>query len=285
MTSLEGFELSAPPKPFRSIVAAQSSPAITDFEDPRSPKVQPAAKQAFLRFEGFGRNPTVPSQTLAKSVTSYPRSPYPSAPGHPEADARWPKDRDTDDGLAPRNRSSSLELPKRNKKGLTLAAPFVTPHVPTPSLGPPVPSINNGKKPAPLDTETRLSQAFWEVVSLEEAEKSADEVMVTALEYPASAVQCGEIMDSQPQIMYGDADGVLWSPGLPESDAAVDNIRDSLMSPGKRSSLRKIVRKDFTAPSPNDPFAAFPSFAAVMERGSLESVIAYPSRAALQCGI
>jgi len=39
VTSLEDFKLSAPPKPFRSFSAVQNSPAITDFEDPRSPKV------------------------------------------------------------------------------------------------------------------------------------------------------------------------------------------------------------------------------------------------------
>lgn len=297
VTALEGFKLSAPPKPFRSIDSAQNSPAVTDFEDPRSPKVQPAAKHAALRFAAFNSNQTVtrPSQTLAKSLSSYPRSPYPSAPLTPTAKAeggtQWPKDRDANDSLGHRNRSSSLELPRRNKKGLTLASSTVTPaHTPS-SPGRSVfsPSVNGVKKPAPLDLEIRLSQDFWESLSLEEAENTADEVMVTALEYPGPEVEfVGKIdMDmhtSHPQIMYASADGALWSPGIPKPGAALDKIRESLLSPGKRSSFGGIVRKDFTAPSPNDPFAAFPSFTAAIEMGSLGGAITYPSRVVLECG-
>jgi len=270
VTSLEDFKLSAPPKPFRSISAAQNSPAITDFEDPRSPKVQPAAKQNLLRFATLTSNQTAirPSQTLASSLASYPRSPYPSAPIVPTEHANIVV---TEDSPTQRARASSLELPKRNKKGLTLGPSFITPVVPTPSsLGRSIfsPSINEGKIPAPLDLESRLNEAFWNSVSLEESD---DEVMVTALEYPSSAVE--------PQIMYASADGALWSPALPKPGAAVNRIRESLMSPGKRSSFSGIVRKDFTAPTPNDPFAAFPSFAAAME---VDSAITYPSRVVLE---
>lgn len=277
VTSLEDFKLSAPPKPFRSISsAAQGSPAVTDFEDPRSPKVQPAAKQNLLRFATFTsshQTVTRPSRTLASSMASYPRSPYPSAP-------LVPSEQQANDVVAvdQRARASSLELPRRNKKGLTLGGPIFPVAAPTPSsLGRSVfsPSVNNqGKVPAPLDLESRLSEDFWKSLSLEESAKSDDEVMVTALEYPSSAVD-----DSQ--IMYGSADGALWSPALPKPGAAVNRIRESLMSPpGKRLSFGgMIIRKDFTAPTPNDPFAAFPSFAAAME---LDSAITYPSRVVLE---
>jgi len=267
LTSLEDFKLSAPPRPFRSISAAQNSPAITDFEDPRSPKVQPAAKQQnLLRFAALTSNKTATraSQTLASSLASYPRSPYPSAPLVPTEHAN---DVATVDNPTHRVRASSLDLPKRNKKGLTLG-PSVTSVVPTPSsLGRSVfsPSVNEG---APLDLESRLNEAFWNAVSLEESD---DEVMVTALECPSSAVE--------PQIMYASADGALWSPAVPKPGAAASRIRESLMSPGKRSSFSDIVRKDFTAPTPNDPFAAFPSFAAAME---VDSPITYPSRVVLE---
>ena len=269
VTSLEDFKLSAPPKPFRSISAAQNSPAITDFEDPRSPKVQPAAKQNLLRFAALTSNQTGTrhSQTLASSLASYPRSPYPSAPLVPTEHAN---DVVTEDNPTHRARASSLELPKRNKKGLTLGPSSVIPAAPTPSsLGRSVfsPCINEGKVPAPLDMESRLNEAFWNSMSLEESD---DEVMFTALEYPSSAVE--------PQIMYASADGALWSPALPEPGAAVNRIRESLMSPNKRSSFSGIVRKDFTAPTPNDPFAAFPSFAAVME---VDRAITYPSTVVL----
>lgn len=269
MTSLEDFKLSAPPKPFRSIPAAENSPAVTDFEDPRSPKLQPAAKQNLLRFAVLTSNQTVTrqSQTLARSLASYPRSPYPSAPLVPTEEVN---DVVTEESPTHRVRASSLELPRRNKKRLILDSTSLNPIDSRPSsLGRSVfsPSIKEGKIPAPLDLESRLSEAFWKAVSLEEGD---DEVMYTALEFPTSV--------EVPQIMYGSADGAVWSAGLPKPGQVVNRIRESLMSPGKRSSFGGFVRKDFTAPTPNDPFATFPSFAAVME---VDSAITYPSRAVL----
>lgn len=269
MTTLEDFKLSAPPKPFRSISAAQNSPAITDFEDPRSPKLQTAAKQNNLRFAALTSNQTSTrhSRTLASSLASYPRSPYPSAPLVPTKEVN---DVVTEESFTQRVRASSLELPKRNKKGLTLNSTSVIPVAPTPSsLGRSVfsPSINEGKVAAPLDLESRLSEAFWKAVSLEESD---DEVMYTALEYPSEA---------EPQIMYGDADGAVWSPALPKPGAAVNRIRESLLMSSKRSSFGGFVRKDITAPTPNDPFAAFPSFTAAMK---VDSTITYPSRVVLE---
>jgi len=267
LTSSDDFKLSAPPRPFRSISAAQNSPAITDFEDPRSPKLQPAAKQNLLRFGALASNQTAtrPSKSLASSLASYPRSPYPSAPLVPTEQVNDVVSEDVN-----RARASSLDLPKRNKKGLTLGSSSVIPAAPTPSsLGRSVfsPSVNESKIPA-LDLESRLNEAFWNSVSLAESD---DEDMVTALEYPSSTVDF--------QTKHASAGGALWSPAFPKPGAAVNRIRESLMSPGKRSSFGGIVRKDFTAPTPNDPFAAFPSFAAAME---VDSVITYPSRAVLR---
>jgi len=307
--SLEGFKLSAPPKPFRSL-KYQDSPVITEFEDPRSPKLQPAAKQNAIRFAAFsGDQPLArPRKDLSKSMTSFPRSPYPSAPITPSEETtetgdmetrgrtsarQWPKNRDADDSLpARRSRASSLDERKRNKKGLTIAARQTagafTP-IPSPLaqsfVSPVVGSINRAKKPAPLDLDaqaaSRLSQDFWQSVSIEAED---DEPMVTALEYPESAVEYEEKVDmaaAAPQIMYGGADGVLWSPALPQPSAAVNKIRESLMSPAKRTSFGGIIRKDFTAPTPNDPFAAFPSFASTMQMGNIDGAITYPPRVVL----
>jgi hypothetical protein len=230
--------------------------------------VKPAAKENnLLRFTAIASNETATrqGQTLASALASYPRSPYPSAPLVSAEHANY---QGAEDSPTHRARASSLELPKRNKKGLTLG-PSITSAAPTPSsLGRSVfsPSISEDKVPAPLDLESRLNEAFWNSISLEKSD--GDEVMVTALEYPSSAVD--------PQIMYASADGALWSPALPKPGAAINRIRESLMSPGKRSSsFSDIVRKDFTAPTPNDPFAAFPSFAAAME-------VTYPSRVVLE---
>lgn len=127
------------------------------------------------------------------------------------------------------------------------------------------------------------------------------ETMFTALEepYPESAVLYEATQDAQlesataPQILYAGPDGVptnsnsppvpmsasletpLWSPGIPRRGAAVRKLRESLLSPGVAMVGRSVARKEITAPSPNDPFAAFPSFAATLE-GDV-SAIRYPA--------
>jgi hypothetical protein len=128
--------------------------------------------------------------------------------------------------------------------------------------------------------------------------------MFTALEYPESAVLYEATQDAQlesatgPQILYAGADGVplpvpsvpsssslgldtpLWSPGLPTRGLAARKIRESLLSPAvKRVSFRDVQRKDITAPSPNDPFAAFPSFAAALGGSELRYPAPVVSRA------
>jgi len=330
--SIEGFRLSAVPKPFRSL-SYVASPVITDFEDPRSPKLPaPVAgkenRNSSVRFAPFSSLPSDkrPSKGLGKSLSSYPRSPYPSAPVSPSEEKalgssqaaleldmemetrgrQWPRNRGPNDNITVRNRAraraSSLEehRNKRNKKGLTLSngrmntvASFMgnaafTP-IPSPLgrgiFSPSVSSLNRRNKPAPLAIDS-LSEAFWHSVSLESSAPSVDEPMVTALEYPESAVEYEEKLDmtlraaAQPPLMYAAADGALWSPALPVAGAKVERIRESLMSPAPaRMPESKIVRRDFTAPSPNDPFASFPSFAAAMENGT--EGIRYPPRVAL----
>jgi hypothetical protein len=150
-------------------------------------------------------------------------------------------------------------------------------------------SLNRSRKPAPLALGSdsaesdKLSNAFWNSVSIE----SPNEPMVTALEYPESAVEYEEKVDivirsaSQPPLMFGNADGVLFSPGLPKPHSRVEKLRETIQqvtSPSvKKSSFMPVARKEVTAPSPNDPFAAFPSFGAVLERVGVESPIRYPA--------
>jgi len=303
-------------------MAYQPSPVITDFEDPRSPKLQPAtdvtgskASNA-IRFAKMTnvQGPTKPSRDLDMALSSYPRSPYPSAPLSPsDADSEmesrgrsWTRTRTPDENVSgparARARARSLEQRgnKRNKKGLTLGgranpsngALTFTP-IPSPlaqSFSPavtmPTSSLNRPHKPAPLALDAdsagsdQLSNAFWNSVTMEA--ESADQPMVTALEYPESAIEYEEKIDieirsaSQPPLMFAGADGVLFSPGLPKPRAAIDKIRASLsqalMSPGVKNSFGSVMRKDITAPSPNDPFAAFPSFGA-----ALQGAIQYPA--------
>jgi len=256
--STEGFRLSAAPKIFRSLsLAPQSSPLMAEFEDPRSPRLQPAADVTGAKAASairFAKMPPAGIQPLEKALTAYPRTPYPSAVT-PEGDA------------------------KMGYKGSDVSSPGQLHSS----------SLNRSRKPAPLALGSdsaesdKLSNAFWNSVSIE----SPNEPMVTALEYPESAVEYEEKVDivirsaSQPPLMFGNADGVLFSPGLPKPHSRVERLRETIQqvtSPSvKKSSFVPIARKEVTAPSPNDPFAAFPSFGAVLERVGVESPIRYPA--------
>jgi hypothetical protein len=270
--SVEGFRLFAAPKLFRSLsLAHQPSPVLAEFEDPRSPRLQPAAdvtgaKAAnairFAKMAATQRTPPARITPLEKAITAYPRSPYPSAMTH-------------EGGTKIENTGSHFA-----SASSPLSKSFV---------GPPTSSISRSKKPTPLALESdsadsdKLSNAFWNSVSIE----SANEPMVTALEYPESAIEYEEKMDialrsaSQPPLMFAGADGVLFSPGLPKPHLRVKKLRESIqqvMSPSvKKSSFTTIARKEVTAPSPNDPFSTFPSFGAVLEKVGMESPIQYPA--------
>lgn len=283
--SLRGFKLAAPPRPFRTLTS-QASPAIEDFEDPRSPKLQPAAKSTRVRFAPFPTADKVlaPKRKLHDPLASYPRSPYPTAPLEAtEAQEDKVNAQVAEEESVPR---------KRNKKGLSLGSRGNSgfPSISSPlnqsfTNFTPKSTINRANKPAPLDLEApesaRLSDAFWKAVSLEP--DSADEPMVTALEYPQSAVnyeahQENEMRSAtQPQILYAGSDGVpLWSPRVPKAGAKVGKIRESLMSPAVQRPFLPVARREITAPSPNDPFAAFPSFAVALEQGGIDGAIQYP---------
>lgn len=312
--SMEGFRLAAAPKVFRSFsLAPQPSPMMAEFEDPRSPRLQlgadvTGAKAAnVIRFAKMAQGtPPAQSKRFENALTPYPRTPYPSAMTH-EGDVKMENRgkqllRTTNvilETARARARVQSSEdrvENKRNKFGLTLNRPIGSDFVSTSSpLSQSVvgtaslhtSSLNRSKKPAPLplgadsaDSE-KLSNAFWDSVSIE----SADEQMVTALEYPESALEYEEMVDmgirsaSQPALLFAGADGVLFSPGLPNLHSRVTKLRESIqqvMSPSvKRSPFLPIARKEVTAPSPNDPFAAFPSFGAVLD--NMHSPIQYPA--------
>jgi hypothetical protein len=312
--SIDGFRLSAAQTVFRSISTAhQPSPIVADFEDPRSPRLKPAADIIGSSANRFARLATAQDlqnqiKPLEKALTSYPRSPYPSAPFTQvteleERGRQLPRTaNDISEAIRVRAHAQSRDARdnKKNKHILTVgvqATPEVT-SVPSPlgqtfvnSAPSHLSSLNRAHKPAPLALESdsagsdQLSNAFWNSVSVDP--KSADEPMVTALEYPESAVDYEEKMDLevrsalQPPLMFASGDGVLFSPGLPRAHARLEKLRGSiqqqLKSPSaKRTSFMPIARKEITAPSPNDPFAAFPSFGAVLKNAGVEGAIKYP---------
>jgi hypothetical protein len=329
--SIEGFRLSATPKIFRSLSLAhhQPSPAIAEFEDPRSPRLKPAAAAAdvtganaanairFAKLAATQGTPPTRTTALEKALSAYPRSPYPSAmtlEGDAKMTHKGKQLPHTANGILEatarararyQSRKDPLVNNNRNKLGLTLDRPIGSASSPltqssflTSGSGSAQPytssSLVRSKKPAPLaldsdSTESdKLSNAFWNSVSVVES-ATDEQPMVTALEYPESAVEYEEKVDmmgirsaSQPPLMFAGADGVLFSPGLPKPHfLRVEKLRESMMSPSvRKSSFVSVPRKEVTAPSPNDPFAAFPSFGAVLGRVGME--IQYPAAIALK---
>ncbi|KAF9528152.1 hypothetical protein CPB83DRAFT_876112, partial [Crepidotus variabilis] len=84
--SSEGFRLSAAPKMFKSFsMAYQPSPVLTEFEDPRSPKLQPAADvtgskaSKAVRQTRMATRPAPIQPIPQNEASSYPRSPYPTS--------------------------------------------------------------------------------------------------------------------------------------------------------------------------------------------------------------
>lgn len=270
--SADAFKLSDPPAPKRK---SERNLTIPVLEDPRSPK--PYVSEATARFEELTLH--VPRSTrgidaLAKALSTYPRSPYPSAPVSPRADSenvnedvenrghtsgRWPTVNTVSDKRSSSlTRARSLQETKRRsgpRLETTAAQQFLTPVQESPRV-----TIT---KPPPLnlDGDACLSHAFWESVSLEPGNMLSP------------SVRGHEAMMSPtlPTIMFGKKDGTLWSPGLPKK--ARPNMRLPLSPTAPKAQLRKSV---VASPSPNDPFAAFPSFSIALS-GSVAS-IAYPPR-------
>lgn len=67
-------------------------------------------------------------------------------------------------------------------------------------------------------------------------------------------------LERLPTLTFGMSDGTIWSPGA--NDSSITEESDSLLA---TSNPLMVPRNVFAAPTPNDPFAKFPSFAAVLK--------------------
>lgn len=200
----------------------------------------------------------LPRDTMGSALTKYPRSPYPSAPMEAESEVTE----------QPMQRRASVTGATRAARPASLTVPRAgTPVVPELSVT--TVNANSVLSPVPesafvnVSPETRLSNAFWESLSMEQPKSiliKSESKPVNELDVPVSAV---------PKFTFGTRDGALWSPGLPRKQP----VAESLVSPSVRSAFGTVT-KELMSPAPSDPFAAFPSFAAVLSMG--ES-ITYPA--------
>jgi len=276
--SVNMFKLSDPPK--RNSTTSQNLANLTvpTLEDPRSPK--PYRPRAGVRFEELTFH--VPRGThgvedLGKALSTYPRSPYPSAPitadeGVVMEDAQkrgrtshWPNQRIKSDKQTAPTRARSLENTKRYQKPPPLNQNFLSPVTESPRV------VVTKPAPLPLGTgapkSTSLSQAFWQSVSLEEPNSAG----------PASTMDVSETLMSPPHMLFGNKDGSLWSPRPAKMGHRTLMPEMSMLSPAQKIALSKGL---VASPSPNDPFAAFPSFSVALM--GMDGIITYPPRAAVE---
>jgi len=274
MLSVPTFEDPRSPKPYKpraNEILPNQTLTVPAFEDPRSPK--PYKARTGVSFDELTLH--VPrnnreAKELAKSLSTYPRSPYPSAPIEEDGDiadrGRFPTRPAKAAKPQPPNRSRSVEN-KTTKRHRNIPM-----HVASPLKQNFLSSEESSRrvaiavtKPAPLDLEGEsLREAFWQSVSLEEPE-SAYLTAHEMLEGPQSPV---------PNMMFGSNDGSLWSPRVPKKDMRrALGAEISMLSPAQRITFSKGM---VASPSPNDPFAAFPSFSVALM--GMDGIIPYPPR-------
>jgi len=240
---------------------------------------------------------TEPTTELRNALMAYPRSPYPSAPLSPErtgvmydddAQQQPRKRRNTADNaiLTTRNGDSNaavtFQLTSSRRLApphLDLSAAMVQPSPSNSSLSP-VREIQIDLTDDAIFSATPesagLSDAFWESVSLEDgALASAAGEEGSDAGFPESVTgsqgsdtEADAFLNTHdalaprspappPALLFGDSDGALWSPGIArEQDQARFTKRDFL----------GVKRSTFTAPSPKDPLARFPTFALALQR-------------------
>ncbi|KAJ7146416.1 hypothetical protein C8R44DRAFT_14163 [Mycena epipterygia] len=214
------------------------------------------------------------SRELGKALSVYPRSPYPSAPTSPTSRN---KENAEVAGVA---RAKSLDSPKSKramKRPASLKVPAGLPAAPRVSS----PLGNNLKFLSPI-TESpktvtvasmRLSQEFWQSVSLEDAD--GEHYQLSALEMHEEG---STPMSAVPRFMFGTKDGLLWSPGLPPKEpSSVAEIR----SPADRASFEFEKSDRSIVTSPGDRPLAYPSIATVLSMDP--ETIAYPPPVVVSC--
>ncbi|KAG6901591.1 hypothetical protein C0995_010262 [Termitomyces sp. Mi166 len=287
------FEDPRSPKPYQEVYKAPAATQTAQFlsvpaiEDPRSPKPYKPCTGVSLPELTLNVPRPRPSRRstgeLGKALSTYPRSPYPSAPIEenvamdidkdgsetPER-GRWP----TKTGkFQPRSRARSLDKePKSRRRPNLVQAQHVASPLPESFLSPVMESTSAKAKPTPasLDLETQ----FWDSLTLEEAEPES--AYATANEILESAVS---VSSPVANIMFGSKDGQLWSPRMSKKDIHRDRVLGVDIGSALSPAQRKVFSKSMVAsPSPNDPFAAFPSFTIAMMSG-MDGNITYPPRA------
>ncbi|KNZ72988.1 hypothetical protein J132_01501 [Termitomyces sp. J132] len=211
---------------------------------------------------------------LGRALVTYPRSPYPSAPIEVQLPSRarsLENESTTKSKYKPKSKPL-YRLPNLPHTFSPLGLSFLTPVTESASASASA-HLNAKPKstPAPLDLEMQ----FWESVTLEEASEVESAYVTASSSLGASADVLSPSPAPSVNLMFGSKEGGVWSPRVPAWNV---NLRGAdigcILSPSQRKAFRKGM---VASPSPNDPFAAFPSFTVAMMSGVVD--IAVPPRA------
>lgn len=246
------------------------SPTLEIF--PNSPVVDSKpTTRAGLRFQAIAANPAIrPVNKLGDALKLFPRSPYPSAPTSPVS--KMDKENSAEGGRRNSVGSNTSRLSRAVSEGSAKTKkvpPAITVikrpseirmHVQSPLaqefLSPVEESPQMTATAANVRHPVSLTQAFWQSMSLDETVDETSPYLTTEDPVASGLLSPGMISP----MVFATKEGVLWSP------------------PRKDSLKKDDAPIRVLSPSPEDPFAAFPSFAAALslESGAGESMITYP---------
>jgi len=246
--------------------------------------------RAGARFQAIALQPSMHSRSaLGEALKGYPRSPYPSAPASPAPAVLADKENlGAEDGVstevwsgtktaygttyASRERTRKARKVPPTIQVFGHAAEMVSSPLRQHLMTPVDDSSQHTATVAKFNAS--LSQAFWRSMSLDESVDLSSPSITTEDPVTFGLLSPGGLVSP---MIFATKDGVVWSPSRQNVTAQMQRLKKDLMTisgPHKSVSPPEMVM----SPSPEDPFAAFPSFAAVLSlgHGTEGSIIAYP---------
>ncbi|KAJ7207489.1 hypothetical protein GGX14DRAFT_635267 [Mycena pura] len=230
-----------------------------------------APLDAHIKSSAAARGKSRPSE-LSKALAAYPRSPYPSAPTSPLS-----RNKENAAIAAGVGRAKSLDSPKAKptRRVVRLPASLRVPVARPVAARVSSPLANDGatflspvaESPRTVTlSSTRLSQEFWQSVSLEDAEGEC--LRPSAFEHEEGSTPVSAV----PRFIFSTKDGLLWSPGLPPK---VPTLVADVRSPVDKTACEFDKPDRAVLNSPGDLPPPYPTIATVLFAVDPDT-IAYP---------
>jgi len=289
--SSEVDELTPTFKTFTPPILSLLSPGVEVFPDSPVVDTKPTTRAA-ARFQAITSEATIrPVSSIGDALKVFPRSPYPSAPvvepASPAPAVLADKENVSavNEGigkLRSRNKTISGYMPSRVSRLAAGKAKKVPPAITVISraaemrVSSPLKcefstAVEDSQQTATVantrgNGDASLAQAFWQSMSLDDSVDMISPCITTEDPVASGLLSPGGMISP---MIFATKEGVVWTP--PRKDAL---FRKDLLDLRKPERSRAMV----LSPAPEDPFSAFPSFAAVLslDHGKEDPIIAYP---------